>query len=65
MKKTSLYIDEDRLAAAGKLLGTSTATDTVNGALTELVARDMRQQLVERFRNVQHDDAEAIERSWD
>jgi Arc/MetJ family transcription regulator len=51
MKKISLYLDGDKLAAASTLLGTSTITDTVNGALTELVARDMRQHLVERFRN--------------
>jgi Arc/MetJ family transcription regulator len=65
MKKTSLYIDEDRLAAAGKLLGTSTATDTVNAALTELVARDMRRQLIDRFRSMDPADAAAIERSWE
>ena len=44
--------------AAGRLLGTSTATDTANGALTELVARDMRAKLVERLRSIQPADAQ-------
>jgi hypothetical protein len=65
MKKTSLYIDEDRLRAVGTLLGTSSATDTVNRALAEIEAQDKRRQLVERMRNLSETDARAIESSWD
>ena len=65
MKKTSLYIDEDRLRAVGTLLGTSSATETVNRALAELEAQDKRRQLVERMRSLTEADARAIESSWE
>jgi Arc/MetJ family transcription regulator len=45
-KHTSLYIDEQLLAAAQRLLGTSGVTETVNRALKEAADLERRRGLL-------------------
>lgn len=40
--RASVDIDDDALAAAAEVLGTSTTADTVNAALREVIARQRR-----------------------
>ncbi|MGC0423181.1 type II toxin-antitoxin system VapB family antitoxin [Embleya sp. AB8] len=42
MAKTLVDIDEDALAEAARILGTTTKRDTINGALRSLGDRDRR-----------------------
>jgi Arc/MetJ family transcription regulator len=49
--KTALRLDDDLLARARDVLGTTTATETIHAALAEVVARRGRQRLFERIRN--------------
>lgn len=51
MRRTSLEIDEDRLARAQRVLGTSGVKDTVNRALEEVIQADLRRRLAERLRS--------------
>jgi len=51
MRRTSLEIDEDRLARAQRVLGTSGVKDTVNRALEEVIQADLRRRLAERIRS--------------
>ena len=46
-RKTSFEVDAAKVAAAKEILGTKTLTDTVDAALSEVVKRRQRQQLVE------------------
>ncbi|MGH9291668.1 MAG: type II toxin-antitoxin system VapB family antitoxin [Acidimicrobiales bacterium] len=50
-KKTALRLDEQLLAGARDVLGTTTATETIHAALAEVVARRGRQRLFERLRS--------------
>jgi Arc/MetJ family transcription regulator len=50
MHKTALRIDEDLLDQAREVLGTSSATETIQAALAEVVARRGRERLFERLR---------------
>ncbi|HTX01527.1 MAG TPA: type II toxin-antitoxin system VapB family antitoxin [Acidimicrobiales bacterium] len=50
MHKTALRVDEDLLCEAMEVLGTKTATETIQAALTEVVARRGRQRLFDRLR---------------
>ncbi|MDN5934220.1 MAG: type II toxin-antitoxin system VapB family antitoxin [Pseudonocardia sp.] len=47
MAKTVVDLDDELLAEAARVLGTTTKKDTVNRALAELVGRRRRQDLVE------------------
>lgn len=49
MAKTLVDIDEERLAQAKQLLGTSTKKDTVNAALKEVVAAAARRRDLDRL----------------
>lgn len=59
-------IDDEALAAAAAVLGTSTKVDTVNRALAEVAARPRRVAAVERLRTAADDlgDAETMQRAW-
>ena len=46
MAKTVVDLDDELLAEAARMLGTTTKKDTVNRALAELVQRRRRQDLV-------------------
>lgn len=51
MRRTSLEIDEDRLAQAQRILGTSGVKDTVDRALEEVLRSDLRRRLAARLRS--------------
>ena len=48
--KTSLVIDRKKVAAAKKILGTDTIADTVDAALSEVLATEARRRLIHRIR---------------
>jgi len=50
MTRTSLSIDREKADAAGRILGTTSITTTIDAALTEIVNLDRRRRLVERMR---------------
>ena len=50
MTKTLIDLDDEALAEAAKLLGTSSKEDTVNTALREVVDRHRRAAAVARMR---------------
>lgn len=50
MHKTALRLDEELLDQARQVLGTSSATETIHVALSEVVARRQRERLFERLR---------------
>lgn len=58
MRRTSLEIDEERLAAAQRVLGTTGVKDTIDRALSEVLRADLRRRLAERIRT-----GEGIDRS--
>ena len=49
MAKTPVEIDEEALAAAAKVLGTTTKKDTVNQALREVSQRLLRLRALEQL----------------
>ena len=50
MRRTSLEIDEERLARAQRVLGTRGIKDTIDRALDEVLRSDLRCRLAERVR---------------
>ena len=50
MRRTSLEIDEERLARAQQALGTTGIKDTIDRALDEVVRAELRRRLAERVR---------------
>ena len=46
-RKTSFEVDFHKVESAKEILGTRTLTDTVDGALDEVIKLRLRQQLVE------------------
>ena len=50
MAGTSPSIDREKSDTAGRILGTTSMTTTVDAALTEIVNLDRRRRLVERIR---------------
>jgi Arc/MetJ family transcription regulator len=64
VKKTALLLDEDKIAQAREILGTSTSTETIDAALTEIINREKRRQLIEYMRNRDPADNELILKSW-
>ncbi|MBM0228682.1 MULTISPECIES: type II toxin-antitoxin system VapB family antitoxin [Micromonospora] len=47
MPRTNLHIDDDLLAAASKILGTTTKKATVNAALEAVVNREKRREFAD------------------
>ncbi|MEV5741247.1 type II toxin-antitoxin system VapB family antitoxin [Microbispora rosea] len=52
MTKTLIDLDDEALAEAAKLLGTSSKKDTVNAALREIVDRRRRAAAIARMREM-------------
>ncbi|GGL07671.1 type II toxin-antitoxin system VapB family antitoxin [Planomonospora parontospora] len=52
MAKTLIDLDDEALAEAARLLGTSSKKDTVNAALREIVDRRRRAAAVARMREM-------------
>jgi len=51
MRRTSLAIDEERLARAQRALGTTGIKDTIDRALDEVVRADLRRRLAKRVQS--------------
>lgn len=51
MRRTSLEIDEERLARAQRALGTTGIKDTIDRALDEVHRAELRRRLAERIRS--------------
>lgn len=67
MARTLVDIDDDALAAAAKALNTSTKKDTINTALREVAARDVRARMLDRFADdpqYWEQQQQARERAW-
>ncbi len=63
--KTALNIDREKVELAAAVLGTTGTTETIDAALSEIIARHARQRLMDRMRHLQPDQLHSIERSWD
>jgi Arc/MetJ family transcription regulator len=61
-RKTALLIDDELLARARAVLGTGTATETIEEALREVVRTQGRARLLERLRRRQGLDLDDGER---
>jgi len=67
VRKTTIEIDDALLARAGEVLGTSGLKATVQRALEEIVARDLRLRHAERLRQLRGldlDKPEVMEAAW-
>lgn len=67
MSNTLVDVDDALLAAAAKLLGTTTKKATINSALREIVATEQRRRMVEALANGDFPDYgsdEVRERAW-
>jgi Arc/MetJ family transcription regulator len=65
--KTTIDIDDELVARASVVVGTSGTTETVQKALEEVVAREARLRLAERLRTmtgIDLDDAEVMAQAW-
>lgn len=65
--KRLVDIDDDLLARAREILGTSTMKDTVNGALDEVVKLDLRRRHLERLVSMEGldlDDPDVMSGAW-
>jgi Arc/MetJ family transcription regulator len=51
MRRTSVEIDEERLARAQRTLGTTGIKDTIDRALDEVYRAELRRHLAERVRS--------------
>jgi Arc/MetJ family transcription regulator len=66
-RKTSFEIDTAKVAAAKAILGTKTLTDTVDAALSEVVKRRQRQELLKLLSTpgaLALDDANVMATAW-
>ena len=67
MRKTTIAIDDEVAAEAGRTLGTTGLTATVNQAMREVVAMAARRRLVERLRamdGMDLDKPDVMSRAW-
>lgn len=68
MHKTSVLVDDRKLARARKLLGTLGIRDTIDRALDEVIALESRRQFVEWLRTMDGIDEEVLRdvrrRAW-
>ena len=49
MRKTTLSIDDEKIARAREILGTTGITDTIDAALRETIRRAAAERLIERM----------------
>jgi Arc/MetJ family transcription regulator len=65
-RKTSFEIDTVKVAAAKKILGTKTLTETVDAALAEVVKQHQRQELVDLLFSgeLELDDPDVMSGAW-
>lgn len=66
-RKTSFEIDTEKIAAAKKILGTETMTETIDVALDEVVKRRQRRELLDLLFDsdaLALDDPEVMKGAW-
>jgi hypothetical protein len=66
-RKTTVWIDPQKLERARRVLGTRGIRDTVEGALDEVLAIQARRRLVERLRKMKGldlDDPAVMKGAW-
>lgn len=61
MRKTTLVVDDEKLAAARGVLGTRGIRDTIDAALDEVLRRAAVARTIEELREM---DRELVERAW-
>jgi Arc/MetJ family transcription regulator len=67
VRKTTIEIDDELIARAGAVLGTRGLKATVQRALEEIVARDLRLRHADRLRHMRGldlDKPEVMEAAW-
>lgn len=67
MHKTTLVIDDAKLERARELLGTRGIRETIDKALDEVIALDMRRRFADRLRamdGVDLDDTQVMDEAW-
>jgi len=67
MHRTTVVIDEKKLAKARRLLRTKSIKDTIERALDEVIAMDARRSTVEQLQTmegIQLDDPGVMSRAW-
>jgi Arc/MetJ family transcription regulator len=67
MHRTTIVIDPKKLAKARRVLGTKGVKDTVERAIDEVIAADLRRQAFERLRRMEGlelDKAEVMAEAW-
>ena len=67
MHRTTLVLDERKLAKARKVLGTSGIKETIDRALDEVIASELRRRAFERLRTLKGlalDNPEVMARAW-
>jgi Arc/MetJ family transcription regulator len=67
MHRTTLVIDERKLAKARRLLGTKGIKDTIERALDEVIAYEARRLAVEQLRTMEGldlDDPKVMAKAW-
>lgn len=63
--ETVLNIDLEKVRLAAELLGTKGTIETIDAALTEIIARDGRLRFIERMRALDQEQIDAILNCWD
>jgi hypothetical protein len=67
MHKTTLVVDDAKLERARELLGTKGIRETIDRALDEVIALDMRRRFADRLRAMEGldlDDSEVMDQAW-
>jgi Arc/MetJ family transcription regulator len=67
MHRTTLMLDDRKLAKARRLLRTKGIKDTIEAALDEVIAYEARRQAVDQLRNLEGldlDDPKVMARAW-
>jgi Arc/MetJ family transcription regulator len=63
-RKTTLDLNEELLAQAQQVLGTTGIKDTVDGALREVVVADARRKYIEYLKNLEVDADDLRREAW-
>ena len=67
MRKTTLTIDDEKIAQARAILGTAGITDTIDAALQETIRRAAAERLIERMSTMdglELDDPDVMADAW-
>ena len=63
--KTALNIDREKVGRAAEILGTKGTTETIDAALSEIIARDARVRFLEYMQSLDQEQIDAILNCWD